>query len=130
MKLGDKIKLHYERKATFSDKLEVVDGVFTIISVSYELPHCFGNKSWSPGFNSFEYGEEQAGRPDVVRLGSIYVPSHEYLDKQSMNKMTYNNKTVSWEILTTGNDLITSDLIDNKQLSESQGSLQSKQEEQ
>ena len=104
MRLGDKIKLHYERKPMFStDKPDVVDGVFTIIGVSNGLPHCFSESSWSPGFNSFEYGEEKEGRPDVVRLGSVFVPTPDYLDKSVVENLVYDKKTITWEILDSQN---------------------------
>ena len=99
MKLGDKIRLHYEKRKTFSDDMEVVDGEFTITGVSYGLPHCFNKDLWSPGYNHFDYGEEQEGRPDIVQLGSIYVPTPDYLDKQTVKNLHYDKKTVRWEVL-------------------------------
>ena len=109
MKLGDKIKLHYEKKGLFKDsEPEIVDGEFTIISVSYGLPHCFSEDS-SNGFNSFDYAEPQEGRPDIVRLGSIYVPTPEYLDKQVVKDLNYDKKMISWEILEAKTEL--SDLV-------------------
>lgn len=99
MRLNDKIKLHIEKKKTFSDELDIVDGEFVIIGVSYGLPHCFNSNSWSQGFNSFQYGEIQEGRPDIVLLGSVYVPTPEFLDEDVVENMVYDNKTVSWEII-------------------------------
>lgn len=100
MKLGDKIKLHIERQPMFADgKPDITDGVFTVIGISYGLPHCFSTDSWSQGFNSFEYGQEEADRPDIVRKGSVYVISPDQLDLQKMDELHYDKKVVSWEIL-------------------------------
>lgn len=100
MKLGDKIRLHIERTPTFGGEPEVTDGVFTVIQVSRGLSHCFGKHMYSEGFNSFDYGEEQEGRPDIVRLGSIYVPLHSMLDEPIMKDLHHDKKKVSWEIIT------------------------------
>lgn len=100
MKLGDKIKLHFERKPMFTDsKPDIVDGEFTIIGVKYGVAHCFGDDSWSQGYNSFVYGEVQDDRPDIVLLGSVYVPDPSYLDEAVIKDLHYDNKTVSWELL-------------------------------
>lgn len=99
MKLGDKIRLHIEREKLFDDKPDVTDGVFTVIGVKYGLPHCFNDDSWSGGFNSFEYAEDVDGRPDIVLRGSIYVPTPDYLDKDSVENMVCDRKTVSWELI-------------------------------
>ena len=100
MKLGDKIKLHWERKGMFSDsEPEIVDGEFIVIGVSRGMPHCYGRDSWSQGFNSFEYAEVDPERPDLVRRGRVYVPDASYLDKKIMSDLNYDKKTVSWEII-------------------------------
>ena len=100
MKLGDKIKLHWEKKGMFSDsEPTIVDGEFIVIGVSRGMPHCFGKNSWSQGFNSFEYAEVDPERPDLVRRGSVYVPDASYLDKKTISDLTCYNKTVSWEII-------------------------------
>ncbi len=101
MNLGDKIKLHIERKSTFGkDKPDITDGEFTVIGVDRGLPHCFNDDLWSQGFNSFKYGEHQDGRPDIVLLGSVYVPTPAQLDEIVMEGLHYDNKIVSWEIVT------------------------------
>jgi hypothetical protein len=100
VKLGDRIKLHYEREQMFGDgKPKIVDGEFTIIGVSYGLPHCFSEDLWSPGFNHFDYGEHQDEQPDIVLRGSIYVPTPDYLDKTVVDDLHYDKKAVSWEVL-------------------------------
>jgi hypothetical protein len=100
MKLGDRIKIHFEKEPMFEDgKPTIVDGEFTIIGVSYGLPHCFSEHCWSPGFNSFEYGEQEDGRPDIVSRGSVFVPTPDYLDRTVVNDLCYDKKTVNWEIL-------------------------------
>lgn len=99
MNLGDRIKLHIERKPTFGNKPDIEDGEFIVIGVDRGLPHCFNTDSWSQGFNCFKYGEHQEGRPDVVYLGSVYVPNPSYLDKSVVEDLHYDNKTVSWEII-------------------------------
>jgi hypothetical protein len=100
MNLGDRIKLHIERKPTFaSGKPDITDGEFIVIGVDRGLPHCFSDTCWSKGFNSFEYGEHQEGRPDIVLIGSVYVPTPSYLDKQIVEDMHFDNKVVSWEVL-------------------------------
>jgi len=99
MKLGDKIKLHIERKKTFSDDVDITDGIFTIIEVNYGMPHCFSDNLWSQGFNSVKYGVEEKGRPDIVLQGSVYVPAPTFLDDDKMDGLNYDNKKVSWEIL-------------------------------
>ena len=100
MRLGDRIKLHFEKKPMFEDgEPTIVDGEFIVIGISYELPHCFNDSLWSHGFNSFEYGERQDDRPDIVRMGSIYVPTPEYLDKTAVDDLHYDKKIVSWEVL-------------------------------
>lgn len=100
MKLGDKIKLHWEQKGMFSDsEPKIVDGEFIVIGVSCGMPHCFGDSSWSKGFNSFEYAEVDPERPDPVRRGRVYVPDASYLDKKIMSDLNYDKKTVSWEII-------------------------------
>lgn len=98
MNLGDKIKLHIEIKQTFSDKPNIVDGDFTIIGVKKGLSHCFGDDMHSQGFNSFEYGEEQDGRPDIVLKGSVYVALPSQLDEMVVKDLHYDNKVVSWEV--------------------------------
>ena len=98
MKLGDRIQLRIETKSLNGD-LKVVEDEFVVIGVSYGMAHCFGDSMWSYGFNSFEYGKHEDGRPDIVRKGSIYVPVPEYLEKPVMKEMHHDNKTVSWEIL-------------------------------
>ena len=99
MNLGDKVKLHIKRKQTFSDEVDVTDGEFIIIGIGKGLPHCFGDSSWSQGFNHFDYGEEVDGRPDIVQKGSIYVPNPNYLDEAVVKNLHYNYIVVSWEIL-------------------------------
>ena len=88
MKLGDKIKLHWEKKGMFSDsEPEIVDGEFIVIGVSYGMPHYFGKDYWSQGFNSFEYAEVDPEQPDPVKRGSVYVPDASYLDKKAMSEL-------------------------------------------
>ena len=100
MKLGDKIKLHFERKGMSSDsKPEIVDGEFIVIGIDYGMPHCFGDSCWSKGFNSFEYAEADPERPYPVGRGRVFVPDASYLDKKIMRDLTYDNKTVSWEVI-------------------------------
>lgn len=100
MKLGDRIKLHWEKKGMFSDsEPEIVDGEFIVIGVSYGMPHCFGDDQWSSGFNSFEYAEADPKQPDLVRRGSVYVPDASYLDKKIVSDLAYDKKTVSWEVI-------------------------------
>ena len=100
MKLGDKIKLHWEKKGMFSDsEPEIVDGEFIVIGVRYGMPHWFGNDNWSTGLNSFEYAETDPERPDLIKCGSVYVPDASYLDKKVVNDLVYDKKTVSWEVI-------------------------------
>lgn len=100
MKLGDIIKLDIERKP-LSDNVEPVriTGEFIVLGISLGLSHCFNDDLWSPGFNSFEYGERQKGRPDTVRLGSVYVPKPANLDQTVMKDLVCDNKKVSWEVV-------------------------------
>ena len=100
MNIGDKIKLRWEKEGMFSDsEPQIVDGEFIIIGVSYGMPHCFGDSSCSPGFNSFDYAEVDPERPDPVRRGSVYVPDASYLDEKTMSDLTYDKKIVSWEVI-------------------------------
>ena len=100
MKLGDKIKLHWERKVVFSDsEQQIFDGEFIVIGVSYGMSYCFGDGSWTRGFNSFDYAEVDPERPDLVRRGSIYLPDASYLDKKIVSDLTYDKKIVSWEVI-------------------------------
>jgi len=100
MKLGDRIRLHIEKEPMFSDrKPEIIDGEFVIIALGSSLPHCFNTGSWSTGFSHFEYGEQQDGRPDIVRIGSVYVPTPDFLDRSNVENLYYDKKIVSWEIL-------------------------------
>ena len=100
MNIGDKIKLRWEKEGMFSDsEPQIVDGEFIVIEVSYGMPHCFGDSSWSRGFNSFDYAEIDPERPDPVRRGSVYVPDASYLDEKTMSDLTYDKKIVSWEVI-------------------------------
>lgn len=99
MKLKDKIYLKIERKSGLSDKTKTIEGEFTVIGVSYGLPHCFGKDMYSNGFNSFEYAKEEEGRPDVVSQGAIYVPTPNMLDESEMTDLYYDKKIVSWKVL-------------------------------
>lgn len=100
MKLGDKIKLHWEKKGMFSDsEPTIVDGEFIVIGVRYGMSHCFGKDYWSQGFNSFEYAEVDHEGTDLVKRGSIYVPDGSYLDKKIVIDLNYDKKTVSWEVI-------------------------------
>ena len=97
MKLGEQITLKINFTRSYG-KIKDIDGVYTVIGVSYGMPHCFNKDSWSPGFNSFEYGELQQGRPDIVKVGSIFVPDASYLDEPVVENMEYDNKIVSWRL--------------------------------
>lgn len=100
MKLGDRIKLHWEEKGMFADsEPQIVDGEFIVIGVSYGMSYCFGDDSWTRGFNSFDYAEVDPERPDPVRRGSIYLPDASYLDKKTVSDLNYDKKTVSWEVI-------------------------------
>jgi len=99
MNLGDTINLKIEYKPTFKDgEATIKEGDFVVIGISKGMPHCFGDDSWSGGFSSFEYGDYEEGRPDVVRRGSVYVPSARYLDYKVMDNLNYDKKIVSWKV--------------------------------
>lgn len=100
MKLGDKIELHIERKGLFKDfKPDITDGEFIVIEISTSLAHCFSDNCYTNGFNHFDYAERQDNRPDVVRRGSVYVPTPEILDSNVMEDLHYDNKVTSWKVL-------------------------------
>ena len=102
MKLGDRIKLHSERQPLLSSgEVEVIDGEFIVIGVSYGMPHCFGKDSWGQGFNSFDIAKEDGTRPDLVKVASIYVPTPNFLDMDKVEDLHHDRRVVKWEVLAT-----------------------------
>ena len=99
MKLGDRIRLHIERKRTFDEGKDVTDGEFIVSEISSSLPHCFAGDCWSGGFTHFSYASKEDGKPDIVLKGSIYMPSPSMLDEKVMKDLHYDKKIVSWEVL-------------------------------
>ena len=119
MKLGDKIKLHIEKEKTFGGEPEIIDGEFTVIELGSSLPHCFSKDCWSGGFTHFAYGKYEEGKPDIVLQGSIYLPSTEMLDKEVMEKLHWDKKTVSWEIIKETPDYAKGTMLDKEVLADS-----------
>lgn len=99
MKLGDRIQLKVSKQKTFEDGYDVDEDEYVIIGVSYGMAHCFGKDMWSRGFNSFEYGKREDGRPDIVKRGSVYVPTPDYLDMKEVKDLHYDKKIVDWTVL-------------------------------